>query len=515
MLKENRRLLKDGAINVTGYVVSLVLAFVMTPILVEGLGKQPYGVWTLVESVVMYLALVDAGVGAALVRFVAKYNGANDSEGISEVFNTNVAIFTVAGLMAAICTTFLCIYAPIIFQLPADLQTDARWLLAAGGFTFSLGLPLAAYSSTLTGLRKYARINLIQNSLLAIRYALLCVVIACDGGLRGVAIALVVTSIVGHAWRALTVHRLLPSLRLSLGCVTFASVHKIFGYSAYVFMASAANKLQANALIIGMFLTPEYITFYAVGSLLLKRGSTLICAGLVVLTPAFSTLEGRADHEGIRRLYVSGMKYGLLAVIPFQLGLLFFGRPFLALWIGPEIANESYVVLWILTLALPLTACHWVSNRMLQGVGKVKVYAFYSIVQAVVNVLLSLVLVNWLGLAGVALSSAVCLSAYALVVTITAFRVVRLSFASCWLDILLRPVLLACALALVWGASILSYPISSWLSLIAHASLGITLYAFAALSLEPQLVERWRVWLSQRDWYTPRSHLLSSREAEK
>jgi O-antigen/teichoic acid export membrane protein len=494
-LQETRRLLKDGVTNVTGYIVSLVLTFVMTPILIRGLGTQPYGVWTLVESVVTYLALADAGVGAALVRFVSKYRGANDSDGINEVFNTTVAIFALAGLGAAICTAVLCVFAPVIFQLPPDLQTEARWLLAAGGFTFSLGLPLSAYNSTLTGLRRYGRINVIQNTLLVVRYALLMLVVAYGGGLRGVAVALVITSIVGHVWRAITVHRLLPSLRLSREWITWATVNRIFGYSAYVFMAGAASKLQVNAVIIGMFLVPQYITYYAVGSLLLRRGSNLICTALSVLTPAFSTLEGRDDQQSIRELLVNAIRYALFAVIPFQIGLIVLGRQFLQLWVGADIAQESYSILWVLAVPLPLMACNWVSNRMLQGIGKIKSYAAYSAIHAVANLMLALALVSWLGVFGVALSTAICLSAYSLVVTLIAFRAVGLKLVSHYADLFSKPLILAALLVVVWSGTSHLYPVKTWLSFSVHLSLGLALYVVALAFLEPTIGDIFGRWL--------------------
>jgi O-antigen/teichoic acid export membrane protein len=494
-LQETRSLLKDGVTNVTGYIVSLVLTFVMTPILIRGLGTQPYGVWTLVESVVTYLALADAGVGAALVRFVSKYRGANDSDGINEVFNTTVAIFALAGFGAAVCTAVLCVFAPVIFQLPPDLQTEARWLLAAGGFTFSLGLPLSAYNSTLTGLRRYGRINVIQNTLLVVRYALLMLVVACDGGLRGVAAALVITSIVGHIWRAITVHRLLPSLRLSREWITRETVNQIFGYSAYVFMAGAASKLQVNAVIIGMFLAPQYITYYAVGSLLLRRGSILIRTALSVLTPTFGMLEGRNDYQAIRDLLTAAMKFAFLAVVPFQLGLLFLGKSFLQLWVGSELAEQSFRILSVLAASLPFLACNWVGNRMLQGIGQVKRYAAYSALQSIVNFLLAWILIQWLGILGVAISTALCESVYSITVASLAFRAADMKLLYYLPKMLSKPLLLGAILAGFWYSALRFQPIEHWLGFVTHLALGLVVYGLALTAIEPSVRSRTVRWI--------------------
>jgi hypothetical protein len=56
------------------------------------LGDGRYGVWSLVQSVVAYFAILDLGIGAAVVRYVAKYDTIDDRCELNQVFSTTCGI---------------------------------------------------------------------------------------------------------------------------------------------------------------------------------------------------------------------------------------------------------------------------------------------------------------------------------------------------------------------------------------------------------------------------------------
>src|SRR5690242_15183147 len=71
-LATGRRLLTNAASSWLMYISQLLAAFVVSPIMVRSLGDARYGIWSIVESALAYLALFDLGVGASVVRHVAR-----------------------------------------------------------------------------------------------------------------------------------------------------------------------------------------------------------------------------------------------------------------------------------------------------------------------------------------------------------------------------------------------------------------------------------------------------------
>ena len=68
-------------LSVISMTVEVFSAMFLTPFLIRSLGQAEYGVYSLVLSLVTYLALLDMGVGNSVVRFVSKYKVNEDEIG--------------------------------------------------------------------------------------------------------------------------------------------------------------------------------------------------------------------------------------------------------------------------------------------------------------------------------------------------------------------------------------------------------------------------------------------------
>ena len=58
-----------------------VITVVTTPVLVNGLGREGFGIWSLVASFALYLKLLDLGFGKATSKYVAEYDAVSNPSG--------------------------------------------------------------------------------------------------------------------------------------------------------------------------------------------------------------------------------------------------------------------------------------------------------------------------------------------------------------------------------------------------------------------------------------------------
>ncbi|HKM52861.1 MAG TPA: hypothetical protein VJY33_05570, partial [Isosphaeraceae bacterium] len=103
----NQRLTKNAVVSLLGFTVHAVVTFMMTPILIRGLGDRRYGVWSLVESVLAYLSLFDMGILASVVRNAAQFETRRDWRDLNRVVNTSFALYLVLGTLVLVITMFL------------------------------------------------------------------------------------------------------------------------------------------------------------------------------------------------------------------------------------------------------------------------------------------------------------------------------------------------------------------------------------------------------------------------
>src|SRR5881394_2758984 len=54
--------------------ISLAVGFFLSPFVVHRLGNVAYGVWTLVNSMIASMSILDLGLRGGVTRFVARYH---------------------------------------------------------------------------------------------------------------------------------------------------------------------------------------------------------------------------------------------------------------------------------------------------------------------------------------------------------------------------------------------------------------------------------------------------------
>ena len=74
-----------------------------TPIMLELLGQNEYGLFKLASSVTSYLSLISFGIGSAVVRYFTKYIAEGDKEGEENIYGLFNIIFSIIAAVTVFC----------------------------------------------------------------------------------------------------------------------------------------------------------------------------------------------------------------------------------------------------------------------------------------------------------------------------------------------------------------------------------------------------------------------------
>jgi O-antigen/teichoic acid export membrane protein len=398
------KLALNAAVNWIGTLAQMCAVFAVAPIMVNGLGDVRYGAWAFVESILAYLTLFDLGIGAAVVRYVSKFEGSEDHTSVNRTFTASLFMFLMAGMgvlaIAAIILGPLWIYLPI----PVEHRFEAWWLFAILAFNLALGLPLGVYAAVLDGLQRYVPKTIVRIIALVARSLLLIWIVSNGGGLPAIALTVTLVAVLENIILCLFAHYYLPSLRIAPSLVNRETMKMIGSYSSHAFLAMVAGRIsfQSDAIVIGVFLPLSQITYFALPARLVEHVKGALRSMTTVLTPHISKLEAMNDFAAIRKIYINGTRYILWAILPIQIGLCFFGHDFFRLWIGEDHADAGYEVLVTLSSPLAIVLSQSIAGRILYGIGEVGVVSKTRIIEAVFNLLLSIALVSHFGILGVA-----------------------------------------------------------------------------------------------------------------
>jgi O-antigen/teichoic acid export membrane protein len=467
------RVLRNILTNYLRFFSAGVIGFVLTPLMVHALGDGGYGLWVTIFSLTGYFGLIDQGIRPSLVRYVSRDHTRGDREGLSRTLSSATVLYAAAGLVVFALTAIVALTCDRWFHLnPAQVAT-ARGVVILSGSSLALGLPLGVFGAALSGLQRYDVANTIGIGINVVRAIAFVVVLRFHGGLLGLAWAALVTNLLGHVLSVVALMRLLPGVPITPRFVDRAHLGLIGSYSGFAFIGALAASIafQTDALVITTFIGAAFVTPFALAAGLVDNARWLVQSAAHVLSPAASELDTLGERDKLHAMVLAGSKYSILVSWPVLLGLIVFGDNLIRTWVGERYvtveplarvlsahgpsasAAQILILLAIPTMiALPQTS----AASILYGVGKHRGVVALSILNALLNLGLSILWVGPFGIAGVALGTAVPLAIVAGIATmIYTCRALDLSIARYAWDGFVRPAL--CVLAFLVPALFLQW----------------------------------------------------------
>src|SRR5208337_4099822 len=111
-----KRLVFNSISQTSLFVVNVVCAFLISPIVIHHLGNRDYGIWEILLSICGYMGLLDLGVSPAIVRYVSKEFTIGDKSSRNQLFNTALFAMVFTGILAFIVTAVLSFFPEILLN---------------------------------------------------------------------------------------------------------------------------------------------------------------------------------------------------------------------------------------------------------------------------------------------------------------------------------------------------------------------------------------------------------------
>jgi O-antigen/teichoic acid export membrane protein len=211
-----------------------------------------------------------------------------------------------------------------------------------------------------------------------------------------------------------TARYLHPTLRVGLKYVTLQTARTLFNYSVWAFVTNIAAMLRQgiDSLVIAGSMSASAVTHYTVGYRLVDYATHMQLQATNILGPLFTRYHTSGNIVELHNKVVLMTKINTLLAGYCAWMLVLLGGHFIHRWMGPEY-SDAYVVLCVLALGF---AAHLTFNPLsnaMFAIGKPRYIAVLDIIESLANVALSLVLVRYYGILGVAIGTTVPLVLFA------------------------------------------------------------------------------------------------------
>jgi len=398
-----------------GLGTNIAVGFFLSPFILHHLGDEAFGLWILIYSFTGYYGIFDFGIRSSLVRYVSKFQATGDKDELARLVNTNLFIYSCIGLSLLLPTVVGSFYVDRLFKISPGFLRDARILFLIVGLSLALGFPIGIADGILEGLQRFYLTNWTNIAGTLTRAVLIIYVLHHGFGLLSVAIITVSLPLVTSAIRGVIAQRLLD-LPFGWKYVSRNSLQQVVTYSSVTFILIVASRLRfkTDAIVIGTFLSAAAVTHFSIGARLVDYAGETVSSLAQIFTPMSSHFHTIGDYVQLRKIFISGNRACALVMLPMTVSMVVMGKSVIEAWVGARYVS-SYIILLIVVIPITFYHVQSTSIRMLYGMSLHKTLAYIVMMEGIANLILSIFLVQRLGIVGDALGTAIPLLCTSLV----------------------------------------------------------------------------------------------------
>jgi O-antigen/teichoic acid export membrane protein len=390
-----------------GFVIPMVLTLIFTPIVMENLGTDAYGLQSLVNVIIGFLMVADLGLDIPVTKFIAEYKAKDDISGINKMLNSTLQIYLIIGLAGMLVIVGISGWlVEDIFKIPEHLRADGRMVFILAGVGF-FGSVFALWGkAAFNGFQRYDignSINILNN--LFSTFIGIALVINGFGVISFVSVKVFFSLASGIAY-LLYAKKLLPTFKATLG-IDYAIWLLLKGQIGYGFLLRFSGILfsRMDQTLIGAWIGVSAVGIYSVPYLITSYLLAFVGNLVHFVFPMTSALHSTNKKEELNSMFMKVSAFIASLSCLLYVPLMLFGDKFLTLWVGRSIGDSGSVVLVLLGLAT-WSSClsNIVINSYVLGIGQIRVYAIWAITRGIVMTIGCLFWIKPLGIEGAGLS---------------------------------------------------------------------------------------------------------------
>jgi O-antigen/teichoic acid export membrane protein len=398
--------------NWIGIPITVAYGLIITPIIVRALDTELYGVWSFLNGLLMYSDLLYVGLGSALIKYVAQHRANDDQPGMNRLVSVVIGIYGVIGIVCFLVMVGMSAVVPHAFAAPLSAE-GARaasvtcLLLGAQLFFVFVG---SAFSGLICGHNRYDLVNIVGIATVAMRFIAIPVILA-TGNDPLFRLAMLTSSMAAlqTLMLAAIAYRLVPRLSVRLVRWRRDELRMLYGFGLPSFFIMLAVRLVSfsDTTIIGIMLGASSVAIYALPLQLMEYARTAVGGFTGVLLPRLTMLTTRGDLASVREAYLSATRIACFLTAWLAATLMTIGPAFLNRWVGDAFgAPGQWVLVFLAVAAFGQVLSTHAPLGFYQSMHLVALPAKVLMVEAMLNLGLSIWLAPRLGITGVALATA-------------------------------------------------------------------------------------------------------------
>ena len=402
----NSKQIKWGALlSYFAIAFNIISGLLYTPWMVNTIGKNQYGLYTLANSLIT-LFLVDFGLSAATGRYLSKYNAEGNRQAaesfLGAVYKLYMLIDTVIFVILLVLFFFLDqIYVKLT---PQELEQFKIVYVIAALFSV-INFPFVTFNGILTAYEKFIPLKIVDLVYRCLNIGLTVIALLLGYGLYAMVAIHAAVGLLTVLLKFVIIRKTVP-VRVKFRSSQKGIYKEIFSFSVWVTISALALRLifTVTPSILGVVASAGAIAVFGIVTTIEGYTYTITTAIDGLFMPRISKIMASdSEQKQLNSLFMAVGKFQFVINGLLVTGFATVGKSFITLWMG-EGYTEAYLGILLVIIPGLLFNPFQIANTSIMVANKVRKSAFINVLTGVVNVALSFPLSKLWGVTGACIS---------------------------------------------------------------------------------------------------------------
>lgn len=405
---KNKALTQDVIISYIAIFIALITTIFLTKIEVKYLGTDIYGLFSLVNSTIGYIAILDLGVGQTVTRYIAQYRAEGNYNKIRVLVGNSFKNYIKISLIGLIIGIIIIIKSQTIFSsLTDDTVGVFKICFVISLLNITLQIPAATFNSILSAFKEFKIMKIMSIIKVLIRAIVITVLLVNGFGIVSIFVLdFILNQCINISYYMIVKFKL--DIKMDFTPMDKSIKREISNYSFYIFLGIITDQIfwKTDGIILGIMSTTTIVAIYAISGQLISQYLNICSTFSSVFLPRIvDKIAAGESMQQINKFFIKASRYQFMFVGMILVSYIFVGKDFIILWLGAEFVNAYYYGL-IIIVSLTVPMFQTTGYQILYAMKKHKVRSIIYLCNSILNLVASIIFYKLIGTVGVAIATA-------------------------------------------------------------------------------------------------------------
>lgn len=336
--------------------IQALIGVLYVPLLLHYIGKNEYGLYQLMGSLIAYMGVMDFGLSSAVIQFYVKYKTLNDRIGMENVlaiavrgYTLVIAIVLAAGL---ICYAFL----DTIFSNSMTMMEilEAKNIFVLLLINVVITLSTLVFRSVINACQRFLFLKGMETAQLVLQPILVVLVLEHHPSAFSVAAVQTVLNLILSLARVYYCFCVLH-VKIRFHKWDYELFKRFRKLAISVFVVTIADQIfgKSNQVILGVISGTAEVAVYSVAAMIFANYQALSYAVSGVYLPQVSAMVvNKESSQSLSRVFIRIGRWQYYILMLAFSGFVIFGHEFIEIWAGNGFEEAYWITILII---LPFT----------------------------------------------------------------------------------------------------------------------------------------------------------------